>query len=55
MNADASQHVVLDAKAGAKLGWLLPVGLGLLAAGLIAVGGAIALIVVAARRASRYG
>ena len=55
MNADASLGVAVDASVGFKTGWLLPIGIGLLAAGLI--GGAVAttLIVVAVRREGQAG
>ena len=53
MNANATPQVVLDTKAGAKVGWVVGLGIGLIVVGLLVLGGAIALIVVAARRASR--
>jgi hypothetical protein len=53
MNADATRRVVLDADIGAKVGWLLGVGIGLVVAGLLLLAGGVALIVVAGRRASR--
>ena len=37
MNADASAGVSVDASAGAKASWVLPVGIGLLAGGLVVV------------------
>lgn len=53
MNADGSRRVVLDADVGAKVGWVLGVGIGLLVAGLLIAAGGVALILVAGRRASR--
>ncbi len=53
MNADASRRVVLDADVGAKVGWLLGVGIGLVVVGLLLLAGGVVLIVVAGRRASR--
>ena len=53
MNADAARRVVVDADIGAKVGWFLGVGIGLLAVGLLILAGGVALIVTAARRASR--
>lgn len=53
MNADADRRVVLDADVGAKVGWLLAVGIGLVVVGLLLLAGGVVLIVVAGRRASR--
>jgi hypothetical protein len=55
MNAGGGRRVVLDADVGAKLGWLLEVGIGLLVAGFLLMAGALVLIVLAARgpRAAR--
>ena len=53
MNADAGRRVVLDADVGAKVGWLLGVGIGLVVLGLLFFAGGVVLIVVAGRRASR--
>jgi hypothetical protein len=53
MNADGARRVVLEADVAAKVGWLLGVGIGLLAAGLLLMAGGIVLIVVATRRSSR--
>jgi hypothetical protein len=53
MNADGARRVVVDADVGAKVGWFLGVGIGLLVVGLLILAGGVALIIVAARRASR--
>ena len=53
MNADATRRVVLDADVGAKVGWFLGVGIGLVVVGLLLLAGGVVLIVVAGRRASR--
>ena len=53
MNADATRRVVLDADVGAKVGWFLGVGIGLVVVGLLLLAGGMMLIVVAGRRASR--
>jgi len=53
MNADAARRVVVDADVGAKVGWFLAVGIGLLVVGLLILAGGVALIVTSARRASR--
>jgi hypothetical protein len=52
MNADGTRRVVIDADVGAKVGWLLGVGIGLVVVGLLLLAGGVALIVVAGRRAS---
>jgi hypothetical protein len=52
MNADGARRVVLDADVGAKVGWFLGVGIGLLAGGLLLLAGGIVLIVWAVRRSS---
>jgi hypothetical protein len=53
MNADGAPRVVLEADVGARVGWFLGVGIGLLVVGLLILAGSVVLIVVAARRASR--
>lgn len=53
MNADAARRVVVDASAGAKVGWLLWLGLALIVAGLVLAAVGAVLIVSAARRAGR--
>jgi uncharacterized membrane protein len=53
MNADGARRVVVDADVGAKVGWFLGVGIGLLVVGFLILAGGVALIVAAARRASR--
>jgi hypothetical protein len=53
MNADGAGRVVLDADVGAKVGWFLGVGIGLLVVGLLLLAGGVVLIVAAGRRASR--
>jgi hypothetical protein len=52
MNADGTRRVVIDADVGAKVGWLLGAGIGLVIVGLLLLAGGVALIVVAGRRAS---
>jgi hypothetical protein len=53
MTADAARGIVVDADVGAKVGWFLGVGIGLLVVGLLIVAGGVVLIVVMGRRASR--
>jgi hypothetical protein len=53
MNADGARPVVIDADVGAKVGWVLGVGIGLLVLGLLILAGGVVLIVTMARRASR--
>jgi hypothetical protein len=53
MNADGGRRVALDADIGAKVGWFLWVGIGLLVVGLLILAGGVVLIVSASRRASR--
>lgn len=53
MNADGARPVVIDADVGAKVGWVLGVGIGLLVLGLLILAGGVLLIVTMARRASR--
>jgi hypothetical protein len=53
MNADASRNVSVEAEAGVKLDWAVWAGLGILVAGLVIGGGAVALILLIGRRASR--
>jgi hypothetical protein len=53
MNADAARRVVLDADVGAKVGWFLGVGIGMVVVGLLLLAGGVVLIVAAGRRASR--
>ena len=51
MNADASRGVDVDARLGIKVGWLLPVAIGLLAVGLVALAGGTWLIIAGSRGA----
>jgi hypothetical protein len=53
MTADGARPVVIDADVGAKVGWVLGVGIGLLVLGLLIVAGSVVLIMWMARRASR--
>ena len=50
MNEDGARRVAVDADVGAKVGWFLWVGIGLLVGGLLLVAGGGALIALAARR-----
>ena len=50
MNADASPGLRVEADAAIRTGWLLPIGGGLLAAGLVAAALALALILFASRK-----
>src|SRR4051812_16511755 len=53
MNADAARGVSVDADVGAKLDWLVWVGVGLTLVGLALLAGGVILIVTIARRAGR--
>jgi hypothetical protein len=53
MNADAARGVDVEADAGVKLDWAIWVGVGLLVVGLLMSAGAVALILLISRRASR--
>jgi hypothetical protein len=53
MNADGARRLVVDADVGAKVGWFLGVGIGLLVVGLLILAGGVVLIIAAGRRASR--
>lgn len=53
MNADAARGVSVDADIGAKVGWLLWVGVGLALVGLALTATGVILIIVISRRASR--
>jgi hypothetical protein len=53
MNADGSRGVAVDADVGAKVGWFLWVGLGMLVVGLLITAGGGVLIAIAARRPQR--
>ncbi|GIK77541.1 MAG: hypothetical protein EDQ89_03230 [Acidobacteria bacterium] len=53
MNAGAARGIDVEADAGVELGWAIWAGLGLLVVGLLAVGGAVTVIVLLGRRASR--
>ena len=55
MNADGSRGVTVDADVGAKVGWFLWVGLGMLVVGLLVTAGGGALIAIAARRPRSSG
>ena len=50
MNADGTDGVAIDVVAGFRTGWLLPIGLGLLAGGLLVAAIALALLIGASRR-----
>ena len=49
MNADAAEGVVFDASVGAKVGWLLPLVIGLLAGGAVLLGAGVTMLVFGAR------
>jgi hypothetical protein len=51
MNPDGSAGVVVDASGGVKVAYLLAITIGLLAAGLLLLGGGVTMIVFGARRA----
>ena len=53
MNADGSAPVSADLRLGAKLGFLLPLGIGLLAGGVVLLAVGIVLVVLGARRSRR--
>ena len=53
MNADASRGISVDTDAGAKIGWLIWVGVGLAVIGLVLTATGVVLVVVIARRAAR--
>jgi Domain of unknown function (DUF4389) len=55
MRADARRGVAADASMGAKVGWLIWLGLALLAAGALALGGGAALIIGASHHAESGG
>jgi hypothetical protein len=52
MNADAARGVAVEADAGAKVGWVLWVGLGLAVVGLVLLAGCVVLILRIGRRAA---
>jgi hypothetical protein len=53
MNADAARGLDVEADAGVKLGWAIWAGLGMLVIGLLMSAGAVAVILLIGRRASR--
>jgi hypothetical protein len=53
MNADGSRGIDVEADAGVKLDWAVWVGLGLLVVGLLMIAGALAVILIVGRGASR--
>jgi hypothetical protein len=53
MNADAARGINVEADAGVKLGWAIWAGVGMLVVGLLMTAGAIAVIVIISRHASR--
>ena len=55
MNADGSRAVSADVEVGISSGWLLPIGAGLVAGGLLVTGVAVALLVFGARDGGRPG
>jgi len=55
MRADARRGVAVDASIGAKVGWVLWVGVGLVALGALVLGGGVALILAASHHATGGG
>jgi hypothetical protein len=53
MNADAARGIDVEADAGIKLGWVIWAGVGMLVVGLLMTAGAVAVIVIISRHASR--
>ena len=53
MNADASRGINVEADAGVKLSWLIWAGLGMFVVGLVMTVGAVVVILLIGRRASR--
>jgi hypothetical protein len=53
MNADAARGVDVDADAGVKLAWAIWAGLGMFLVGLVMSAGAVAVVLLIGRRASR--
>lgn len=53
MNADAARGVSVDADLGARVGWLIWLGIGLAVVGLVLTATGLILIIVISRRASR--
>jgi hypothetical protein len=53
MNADASRGIDVEADVGVKLGWVIWVGLGMFVVGLLMTVGAVVVILLVGRRASR--
>jgi len=53
MNANGARGIAVEAEAGIKLDWVIWAGIGILAVGLLMTGGAVALILLIGRRASR--
>jgi hypothetical protein len=55
MNADAARGIDVEADVGVKLGWAIWAGLGMFAVGLLMTVGAVVVILLLGRRASRDG
>ena len=53
MNADAARGIDVEADAGVKLGWVIWAGLGMFVVGLVMTVGAVVVILLIGRRASR--
>lgn len=54
MNADGAEGVAVDASVGAKIDWLLPVGIGLLVGGVAVLAAGVVLLVVGATGLARH-